>query len=108
MTPLAPLTRAAVDVLRICESLGHRACLIGGMAVQRWICWHRSRLPGDNDAEQHGAAELRFQTARAQWSAARCSASDALSSDTPTSGSLGFVDEHLEDFIADPASARVA
>lgn len=36
MTPLAPLTRAAADVLRICEALGLRACLIGGIAVQRW------------------------------------------------------------------------
>ena len=36
MTSVAPLTRAAADVLRICDSLGRRACLIGGIAVQRW------------------------------------------------------------------------
>jgi hypothetical protein len=31
-----PLTTAAADVLRICGALGLRACLIGGIAVQRW------------------------------------------------------------------------
>lgn len=31
-----PLTTAAADVLRICSALGLRACLIGGIAVQRW------------------------------------------------------------------------
>jgi hypothetical protein len=36
VTAAAPLTRAAIDVLRICEVLGLRACVIGGMAVQRW------------------------------------------------------------------------
>ena len=36
MTSVAPLTRAAADVLGICDSLGRRACLIGGIAVQRW------------------------------------------------------------------------
>jgi hypothetical protein len=33
---VAPLTRAAADVLGICDSLNRRACLIGGIAVQRW------------------------------------------------------------------------
>lgn len=36
MSAVAPLTHAAADVLRICASLGRRACLIGGIAVQRW------------------------------------------------------------------------
>lgn len=36
VTPPAPLTQAAVDVLRICAALSLEACVIGGLAVQRW------------------------------------------------------------------------
>jgi hypothetical protein len=36
VTPSAPLAAAAATVSRVFESLGERACLIGGLAVQRW------------------------------------------------------------------------
>lgn len=36
MTPIAPLTAAAAEVFRALRLLEERACLIGGMAVQRW------------------------------------------------------------------------
>jgi hypothetical protein len=36
VTPTPPLAAAAVAVFRVFESLGERACLIGGLAVQRW------------------------------------------------------------------------
>lgn len=36
MTPIAPLIAAAAEALNVCQAIGERACLIGGLAVQRW------------------------------------------------------------------------
>jgi hypothetical protein len=36
VTPIAPLIAAAAEALDVCRAIGEPACLIGGLAVQRW------------------------------------------------------------------------